>query len=201
MGRQIKAVRWFTGGTNIQFPTVGMVLTENDQGEQRLYIGSGLGVDEKIDAELIADMGVRIEPHELIEFISQGIPRSRKAAADLETLSIPWLDPSWEYRKAIVINHKMVVGSFTDFWIQVNTEDPDIDAAIDAQDVAFTAADGQTKLDHNIEDDGPGHRRAWVRIPELLGSRDLVLFAYHGRKTDVDTPAAGRADGHIDAGG
>ncbi|MCP3992392.1 MAG: DUF2341 domain-containing protein, partial [Actinomycetia bacterium] len=52
----------------------------------------------------------------------------------------------------------------------------------------FTAADGVTLLDHEIEswDSGTGALVAWVRVPSLSSSADTSLYLYYGA---ADAPA------------
>lgn len=54
---------WATNFTtaSMNMGTVGFVLIETDEGEQRLYVGIGQGKDEQEDEQHIASWGTRIE--------------------------------------------------------------------------------------------------------------------------------------------
>ena len=72
MDRRIIAVKWYKPGpTSNIVGVMGLVLTENLAGERKVYIGSGLGLNELVDMESIADWGARVDPRDLIDFVSQ----------------------------------------------------------------------------------------------------------------------------------
>ncbi len=66
-------------------------------------------------------------------------------------------------------------------------------AQADGRDLVFTADDGVTRLDHELEswDPGTGALTAWVRVPVLSASLDTGIFLYHGNAaaTDQQDPA------------
>ncbi|MEO1053939.1 MAG: DUF2341 domain-containing protein [Bacteroidota bacterium] len=53
---------------------------------------------------------------------------------------------------------------------------------VNGYDIAFTAADGATQLDHQLENYDPstGEVVAWVRIPSLSNTTDTEIFIYYG---------------------
>lgn len=55
-------------------------------------------------------------------------------------------------------------------------------------DILFTAADGTTKLDHEIERYVPttGELIAWVKVPWLSSTEDTVLYIYYGNASAAD---------------
>jgi hypothetical protein len=97
-----------------------------------------------------------------------------------------WYNNNWNSRKQITINASQVsgTGSHTNFPVLINlTTDSDLAAATqtDADDILFTASDGTTKLDHEIEsyNSGTGQLTAWVRIPSLSTSADTDIYMYY----------------------
>jgi hypothetical protein len=67
----------------------------------------------------------------------------------------PWYNVSWSNRKAITIDHTKVSGSssLTNFPVLISLpNDTDLEAVAQANgnDILFTAADGTTKLSHEI---------------------------------------------------
>ena len=65
---------------------------------------------------------------------------------------MPWYNASWSYRKKITIDQTQVDADLTDFPVYVSLKDSDIlaSARADMRDVLFTAADGSTKLSHEL---------------------------------------------------
>ena len=53
---------------------IGMVITENDQGERKGYIGRGSGVDLIADEQHIASNGAKVN-YEIASFIRKGLQR------------------------------------------------------------------------------------------------------------------------------
>jgi hypothetical protein len=106
------------------------------------------------------------------------------AASDL---GLAWYDPAWRYQRQITIDHTKVAGGvdLANFPVLVNLA-ADANLAVKAQangnDILFTAADGTTKLAHEIESfsSGSGALVAWVRLPNLSASVDTVLYVYYG---------------------
>ena len=95
-----------------------------------------------------------------------------------------WYDTDWLYRKMITIDHTRVPDNLTDYPMMFKTIDIDLKnkAQNDGDDILFTAADGTTKLDHEIEqfDGVTGIFVAWVRIPALSSSADTNIYMYYG---------------------
>jgi hypothetical protein len=76
-------------------------------------------------------------------------------------------------------------------------------------DIAFTAGDGTTQLDHDLEsyDSGTGELVAWVRFPSLSATTDTQFFIYYGDSgitTDQSTTDTWNSDYqlvmHMDGG-
>jgi len=83
------------------------------------------------------------------------------------------------------------MADLTDFPLMVKITDGANDvfanAQADGDDILFTAADGSTKLPHEIEDftttSGSEQLIAWVKVPTLHASEDTVIFMYYGHST------------------
>ncbi|MEO9532839.1 MAG: DUF2341 domain-containing protein [Crocinitomicaceae bacterium] len=110
--------------------------------------------------------------------------------------------PGYYFYKTITIHASQVAGSgsHTDFPILISENDADLAHLsfggdvqnINGYDIAFTAADGTTLLDHQIEDydETTGELEAWVRIPLLSASVDTEIRMYYGNgnvTTDAST--------------
>lgn len=97
-----------------------------------------------------------------------------------------WYDNSWKFRKSLSISSGIVSGSeaLLDFPFEVRTTDSDFakHAQGTGNDFLFTAADGQTKLDHEIRYWNPSTGRlvAIVKIPILSPTEATVVFLYYG---------------------
>ena len=96
---------------------------------------------------------------------------------------VHWYDSAWNYRKPITIDHTKVAGTETNFPVLINLGS---DAGLQAHalangdDILFTAADGVTKLDHEIErySSVNGQLVAWVRVPSLSSAADTQVYVY-----------------------
>jgi len=97
----------------------------------------------------------------------------------------PWVDPAWTHRKRITVHASKVTAALTDFPLLVSlTADADLAARAqnNGDDLLFCAADGTTKLSHEIErfNDKSGLLVAWVKLPALSATSDTTLFMYYG---------------------
>lgn len=111
-----------------------------------------------------------------------------------------WLGQgTWLYRKPVVIDADQIDATLTDFPVLIQVTDAELAAAaqIGGEDIVFTAADGLTRLDHEIEswDRGTGALTAWVRVPTLDDTTDTDLFVYYGNATAVDQQDPGAVFG------
>ncbi|HEY7338162.1 MAG TPA: DUF2341 domain-containing protein, partial [Bryobacteraceae bacterium] len=98
-----------------------------------------------------------------------------------------WYNSSWTRRKQITIDHTKVSGSssLSGFPALISlASDSNLASAAqqNGNDILFTAADGTTKLSHEIEQYTytTGQLAAWVQIPSLSNSSDTVVFMYYG---------------------
>ena len=112
-----------------------------------------------------------------------------------------WME-GWTYRRPIRIDRSRVGGTLKDFPTLVclhgealrdETRGGHV-AQSAGQDILFTAADGTTRLPHEIEAYSPdeGDLRAWVRVPALSGETDTTVYLYYGNAScdDASDPAA-----------
>ena len=102
-----------------------------------------------------------------------------------------WYNSSWLYRKQFVTDSTKVAGtSHTDFPIAVvHPKDGDFYSKCrsDGYDILFTAADGTTKLDHEIDYwSTNGYMICWVRIPSLSGTANQTFYMYYGNASATD---------------
>jgi MSHA biogenesis protein MshQ len=97
-------------------------------------------------------------------------------------------------RKSITIDDTKVNGNQTDFPVWIDLTDADIGARAQANghDIHFTAGDGTTPLDYEIQRwDANAHRlEAWVRVPALSNNQPTVLYVYYGDPSATATPNA-----------
>ena len=98
----------------------------------------------------------------------------------------------WTNRKKITVNTGVVTGTPTNFPMLVSVTDSNLQAVArtDGHDILFTAADGVTKLSHEIElyDPTTGTLAAWVSVPSLTGGTGL--YVYYGNSGSVDQQQA-----------
>ncbi len=96
----------------------------------------------------------------------------------------------WLGRRPITISAALADADVVDFPLLVELIDADLGAnsAIDGADLVFTAADGVTRLDHDVErwDGATGALTAWVRLPLLSSSVDTAIFLYTGNPSAED---------------
>jgi hypothetical protein len=91
---------------------------------------------------------------------------------------------TWTHRKAVTIDHTKVAGALANFPVLISVTDPNIAASAksDGSDILFTAGDGLTKLNHEIDQytSASGQLIAWVNVPSLSTSVDTVVYVYYG---------------------
>ena len=92
---------------------------------------------------------------------------------DLAMVSPTDLAKNSARRKSITIDNSKVTGNQSDFpvWIDLTDAELAARAQSNGHDIYFTAADGTTRLDYEIQRwDATAHRlSAWVRVPMLRG--------------------------------
>ncbi|MGD0777611.1 MAG: DUF2341 domain-containing protein, partial [Candidatus Solibacter sp.] len=118
------------------------------------------------------------------------------AGFTISSASQGWYNTAWTYRKAITVNHTKVSSSLANFPLLVSVTDANLMASssgggvgkIDGTDILFTAADGVTKLNHEIESYNPGTGQivVWVSLPALSNTSDTVICVYFGNAAAPD---------------
>ena len=98
----------------------------------------------------------------------------------------------------MTLSHTNVSGStaLTNFPVLFSVTDPNLKTVanggsvgkVDGSDILFTAADGLSKLNHEIEsyNGATGQVAAWVQVPSLSPSADTVLYVYYGNASASD---------------
>ncbi len=112
-----------------------------------------------------------------------------------------WYDAAWPSRKAITINSGQVNGTLTNFPLLYSVTDANLigTTQLNGNDILFTASDGVTKLNHEIEsfDSTTGTLVAWVRVPQL--GAGTLIYAYWGNSAAPNQQsAAGVWDSNFD---
>src|SRR6185369_13145096 len=95
-----------------------------------------------------------------------------------------WYSAAWSNRKPIRISRTGVVGgaNLTNFPVLVSLTDGNLQttAKADGSDILFTASDGLTKLNHEVEQYAGGTLAAWVNVPVVSASADTTIYLYYG---------------------
>jgi RHS repeat-associated protein len=100
-----------------------------------------------------------------------------------------WYNAGWGYRKAVTISGSQIAGSSTlaNFPVLVSVTDSNLasSAQSNGNDILFTAADGVTKLNHEIETftSSSGLLNAWVQVPSLTPGTNAVIYMYYGNSS------------------
>jgi len=105
---------------------------------------------------------------------------------------------TWQYRKSITVNHTKVPNTDQAYFpMLVSMNDESLKSVSNGGkvnsesgfDIAFTAQNGSTQLDHEIETYTPttGELKAWVKIPILSASEDTVIYIYYGNDAITET--------------
>ena len=106
-----------------------------------------------------------------------------------------YYDNAWTERKRLKIESSLVVdGPHSNFpvLLQLNDDAELIaDAQGDGDDILFTADDGITLLDFEIQSYSSGDLVAWVEIPEISSSEDTFFYMYYGNSStsSLEDPA------------
>ena len=94
---------------------------------------------------------------------------------------------AWSNRKAVTIDHTRVSGSLSNFPVVISITDANLQASAkpDGSDILFTAADGLTKLNHQLDsyNSSTGQLIAWVSVPALSSAANTTLYLYYGNPT------------------
>src|SRR4029077_12592825 len=128
------------------------------------------------------------------------------------TNGAPWYNVAWSNRKSITISHTKVSGSssLTNFPMVFSVTDPNLKTVAnggsvgrtDGKDILFTASDGVTKLNYQMEFYNPsnGNTIAWAQIPSVSTTVDTLVYIYYGNASASDqTNALGTWDSNYKA--
>jgi len=104
------------------------------------------------------------------------------------TCSAAWYAPAWQYRQQITVANTITDAALTNFPALISTSNgsnPLFTAAqADGDDLLVTAADGVTKLAHEIERYNPAsgqqQLQLWVKVPSLSATSNTLLYLYYG---------------------
>ncbi|WP_186762854.1 DUF2341 domain-containing protein [Lentzea tibetensis] len=118
------------------------------------------------------------------QYNNQNSPATFMTLGGAQTQS-GWYSTSWQYRKAVTVDAtKVGTGTHTDFPVLVARTDAGLIGKVqsDADDILFTAADGVTKLDHQVEyfNSSTGQMYIWVRVSSLTNASNTTLYMYYG---------------------
>ena len=104
-----------------------------------------------------------------------------------------WFHSDWPNRRKVTIAAALAPETLTNFPVLVQFSDQTNVlfrmCQTNGQDIVFTAADGVTRLAHEIDSysaRGTKLLNAWVRVPELSPSSDTVLYMYYGNPAVAD---------------
>ncbi|MCG6923142.1 MAG: DUF2341 domain-containing protein [Acidobacteria bacterium] len=104
------------------------------------------------------------------------------------TAQAGWYDAGWQNRVELTLNGGLVPAGQTNFPVLVAwTANASLAASAQTSgnDILFTAADGTTKLAHEIEsyNSGTGALAAWVNVPALASGSNTTIYLYYGNAT------------------
>lgn len=114
-----------------------------------------------------------------------------------------WFDTAWSRRKRVTIAADQVAAGavLEGFPVLISLTDAEIGAAAraDGRDILFTDGDGVTPLPHELESYAPsGQLVFWVRVPQLTGAADTVLYLYYGNSEPATADASGVWDSELE---
>lgn len=103
-----------------------------------------------------------------------------------------WYNTSWQYRRALTIDHTKV-GNGTEnqinFPVLVSLSGLS-NINVNGTDVRFTSSDGTTELPREIERYSSGELVAWVKVPNVSYTEDTVIYIYYGNSLATEPSAS-----------
>ncbi len=113
---------------------------------------------------------------------------SQRPGSTFVTVSAPqtgsWFGQgAWSFRTAVTVDTNSLSTALSDYPVLVRGTHPGLTSArADGNDLIFTAADGVTRLAHQLEsfDQASGTFSAWVSVPTLTSGGDERLYLYYG---------------------
>ena len=112
-----------------------------------------------------------------------------------------WYNPAWDSREPITVNNGQVNGTLTNFPMLYSVTDASLvgNTQASGNDILFTASDGVTKLNHEIEsyNASTGQLVAWVKVPSLASGTGLYIY-FGNPSASNQQNAAGVWDGNFE---
>lgn len=105
-------------------------------------------------------------------------------ATTMEPTGAPsdWLDPAYARRRPIRVHPPVALEDFP-LGVVLSADADLVDfARPDGTDIAFTAADGTTVLDHEREQYDGGDLVAWVRVPDVAANANETITGLRRRR-------------------
>ncbi len=123
--------------------------------------------------------------HGFTDPVSVTVTTSRGSVIKTQMVpNVGWYGSQWQFRKAITIDNTKVAATLSNFPVLINMSDTDLknNAQSDGSDIVFTASDGSTLLNYEIENytSSTGSLAAWVNIPVLYTTPKNVIYMYYG---------------------
>jgi len=107
-----------------------------------------------------------------------------------------WYSQSWKYRKALTTVPSQVVATISGYVMLYSRTDLDLRftgsggnvGKSNSGDILFTAADGVTKIPHDIQSQNSttGNHIIWVRVPSISATVGTVIYMYYGNAAAAD---------------
>jgi kumamolisin len=135
-----------------------------------------------------------VSTQQAVTVTATSVADTTKSASATIVLVAPagWYNLAWTSRKTLTINGTQVSGSsnLVNFPVLVSVTDPNLMSVANGgnvgnsngNDILFTASDGATKLNHEIEsyNAATGQLIAWVQVPTVSPTSDVVIYIYYG---------------------
>ena len=135
-----------------------------------------------------------------ISFAAANLASPSTSVVAASAQSGTWFDQGdWTLRRPLSVEADQVASALADFPLLVQLVDVGLaaNAQSDGDDIVFVAADGVTRLDHELEswNSTTGAITAWVRLPLLDDVADTELYLYLGNSGAVDQTDPGAVFG------
>ena len=179
------AISTSTAGASIRYTTDGSTPT------------SSTGIPYSGPVNVSSSMTLKAIAYES-GMIDSSVNASTYAISSATTGGPAWYNSMWSNRMAITIDHTKVSGpgNLINFAMLFSVTDPNLRTVAnggkvgksDGTDIMFTASDGVSKLDHELESfsASTGQVNAWVRLASLSPTADTVIYVYYGNVYAAD---------------
>jgi len=156
-------------------------------------LGSSTGLswnNQNFGGTLVGDINEQSDPSNKITW---GTPRIESGGG---STGGAWYSCNWPYRKKIVIDHNQVPSDQNNFPVLISLTENELKSIGNGghvglstgTDILFTAGDGITKLNHELEVyvSTTGALMAWVQVSTVSHSADTSIFMYYGNSAASD---------------